>query len=34
MYPPVLEGPQPINDYAGRVANVMNRLPARGEKVM
>ena len=34
MYPPVLEGPQPIEDYAGRVANVMNRLPAASEKVM
>ncbi|KAH8086095.1 hypothetical protein JL720_7296 [Aureococcus anophagefferens] len=34
MYPPVLEGPQPIEDCAGRVANVMNRLPAASEKVM
>ncbi|KAH8062827.1 hypothetical protein JL720_13198 [Aureococcus anophagefferens] len=34
MYPPCLDPAQPINDYPGRVANVLNRVPARHERIL
>lgn len=34
MYPPCLDPAQPIHDYPGRVANVLNRVPARHERIL